>query len=657
MKTLAAATIALAASVAIAQADTLSLGSLDVKAIHQGFGRPVANQSIGHHPLTINGQVFKNGIGTHAESEWTLHLGGQSHRFTAKVGVDDEEANPKSSVRFFVIGDAKVLWKSDVIRAKEAAVDCSVDLTGVQDLTLYVSDAGDGNMFDHADWADAQIEYTGEAPKSATLPVESAEILTPKPAATPRITGAAVFGVRPGSPILYTVSATGDKPMKFAASGLPEGASFDATTGQLSGSVKQPGTYDITLTATNDKGSATRAFKLVVGNTIALTPPMGWNSWNCFAGAVTEDRVKSAADAMVSSGLVDHGWTYINVDDFWQVHRDSKDPTLQGPQRDPNGVILPNPRFPDMKGLADYIHAKGLKAGLYSSPGLWTCGGCVGSYQHEAQDAQTYAQWGFDYLKYDWCSYGSVADKIRHSPNPPTALQIQQAPYQLMGDELAKQPRDILFSLCQYGMGDVWNWGKSVGGNCWRTTGDINDSWSSMSGIGFRQGDHAKNAGPGGWNDPDMLVVGQVGWGRTHPSHLTPNEQYTHISLWCLEAAPLLIGCDMTKLDDFTLNLLTNDEVLAIDQDPLGKAAAPIDRTEFTQVWARDLADGSKAVGLFNLGPMASEVTLDLSKLGVSGKQVLRDLWRQKDVTTTDAPYTTTLPRHGVLLLKVSPAK
>ena len=641
---------------AFAAADVISLGKLDVSAIEQDYGVPRADQSTEQHTLTIAGQTFDHGVGSHAASQWLIDLDGHATRFTANVGVDDEAANPRSSVKFIVIGDDKVLWQSAVLRANAPAVTCDVPLSGVKTLDLTISDAGDGNTNDHADWADAQIEYTGIAPYSIKAPVEMAEILTPPAPPTPRINGASVFGVRPGSPILYAVAATGDRPMKFDASPLPAGVSFDASTGHFSGSVTSAGTYAIKLTATNDKGSATRDFKLIVGDTIALTPPMGWNSWNCFAGAVSAQHVRDAADAMVNSGLVNHGWTYINVDDFWQVNRTSKDPTLQGPYRDAQGDILPNPRFPDMKALADYIHGKGLRAGLYSSPGPWTCGGCVGSYQHEAQDAASYAKWGFDYLKYDWCSYGGVASAIRKGANPPGEIQIDQAPYQLMSTELKKQPRDIFFSLCQYGMGDVWNWGKQVGGNCWRTTGDIIDTWGSMSGIGFKQGDHAPDAGPGGWNDQDMLVVGKVGWGHLHPSRLTPNEQYTHISLWCLEAAPLLIGCDMTQLDNFTMNLLTNDEVLAIDQDPLGKAATPIEKKEFTQVWARDLADGSKAVGLFNLGPTESDVTLDLSKLGVSGKQTLHDLWRQKDVATTDNTYTARVPRHGVVLLKVTPA-
>jgi alpha-galactosidase len=506
---------------------------------------------------------------------------------------------------------------------------------------------------------------------------EDAVILTPPTGPKPRINSSKVVGVRPGHELLYTVAATGDRPMTFAADNLPKGGriagrkraewwspayaadndfdksaglKLDPQTGRITGHLNTPGTYLVTLHAKNALGDATRTLKIVCGPTIGLTPALGWNSWNCFASAVTADKVKAAADAMVSSGLINHGWTYINIDDFWEVHPGSRDVTLLGPQRDTNGYIIPNPRFPDMKGLADYVHAKGLRIGLYSSPGPLTCGGCVASWQHEEKDAQSYGEWGFDYLKYDWCSYGQIAR------NP--TLADRQKPYAVMRAALDKVNRDILFSFCQYGDGEVWKWGEKIGGNSWRTTGDINDSWGSMAGIGFRQNGHEQYAGPGHFNDPDMLVVGQVGWGPSlHATHLTPNEQYTHISLWCLLTAPLLIGCDMTQLDDFTKNLLSNDEVLEVDQDPLGHQAARITKDGDLEVWAKDMEDGSKAVGLFNRGYAAAPVTIKWSDLGLTGRQKVRDLWRQQDLGAFPDAFTTPVPRHGVVLVRIWPAK
>jgi alpha-galactosidase len=523
-----------------------------------------------------------------------------------------------------------------------------VDLTGVQTLALEVGDANDGVSSDHADWANAKFE-TVEGAQLATesAPPEEALILTPKPSPKPRITGAPVFGVHPGNPFLFTITATGDRPMKFSVSDLPAGLQLDPVTGQITGLIKNAGEYEVTLHAKNHYGRNARKFKIVCGSTIGLTPALGWNSWNCFASAVSADKVEAAADAMVASGLINHGWTYINIDDFWETHRNSDDPTLQGPHRDASGYILPNSRFPDMKRLADYVHAKGLKIGLYSSPGPWTCGGCTASWQHEDQDAQSYAQWGFDYLKYDWCSYGDIV----HSDH---SLPTLEKPYQVMRAALDKQPRDILFSFCQYGMGEVWKWGGETGGNSWRTTGDIVDTWTSMSANGFSQNGHEKYVTPGHFNDPDMLVVGKVGWGpQLHQTRLTPNEQYTHISLWCLQSSPLLIGCDMTQLDDFTLNLLSNDEVLAVDQDPLCKPASRIAKNGDVEIWGRELADGSKAVGIFNRGEEATHGQIQWADLGLRGKHQVRDLWRQKDLGKFTDAFPTDVPRHGVVLIQI----
>ncbi len=629
-------------------ATTVWLDDLDVSPTTQGWGDPHKNQSVDKHGLAIGGQSFARGLGTHADSVLYVNLNNAARTFSATVGVDDEVSKSSASIEFFVIGDRKVLWQSGVMKAGAPAKNFIVSLAGVKTLMLKVGDAGDGISFDHADWGDARFETIGNAQlETVGAPAEAAVILTPPTSPKPRINGAEVFGVRPGSPFLFTIAATGDRPMTFGADNLPLGLQLDPKTGRITGTLAGAGEHVVTLRAKNTLGVAKRKFKIVVGDKIALTPPMGWNSWNCFAGAVSAEKVKAAAEAMVKSGLINHGWTYINVDDFWQNHRDSKDPTLRGPFRDAQGKVASNSRFPDMKGMVDYIHGLGLKAGLYSSPGPWTCGGCTGSWQHEQQDAEQYTAWGFDYLKYDLCSYHDVV------PDCDTALAPAQLPYRVMGEFLKQQPRDIVYSLCQYGGMKVWEWGASVGGNSWRTTGDIVDTWNSMSGIGFRQDPAAPFAQPGNWNDPDMLIVGKVGWGNLHPSRLTPNEQYTHISLWCLLSAPLLIGCDMTQLDPFTLNLLENDEVLAVDQDPLGKQAMAIAKSGETRVYAKDLADGSKAVGLFNLGETETQVEVNWSDLGLKGKRHARDLWRQKDLGKFKNSFGATVPRHSVVLIKV----
>jgi alpha-galactosidase len=638
MSTLKISVIILAAAAALVPKHTVAAESygvetLDLHGVQQGWGDPHANQSVDGHPLSIGGQKFERGLGTHAVSNLRVAVNGKGQSFSATVGVDDE-VGTRGSVTFRVSGDGKKLWESGLLRGGQPAEKVQVDIRGVKTLLLTVGDGGDDMNFDHGDWADAVFVMESGKPESITPPPEPVVVLTPKESAKPQIHGARVVGVRPGSPFLFAIPATGERPMNFSVDKLPSGLKVDATIGLITGSIAQKGAYPVTLHARNALGSTKRTLQIVCGDTIALTPPLGWNSWNCFGCDVSEAKVKAAADAMVASGLINHGWTYINIDDCWEAGRDA------------DGNVLSNEKFPDMKALTDFVHSKGLKIGLYSSPGPKTCADHEGSYKHEEQDARRYAEWGFDYLKYDWCSYGGIVPKPDH--------EGLMKPYQVMRDALNKVPRDIVFSLCQYGMGNVWEWGAQVGGNCWRTTGDIADTWSSMSSIGFAQAGHEKYAGPGHWNDPDMLVVGYVGWSaNVRPTHLSPNEQYTHISLWCLLCSPLLIGCDMTKLDDFTRNLLTNDEVLDVSQDPLGRQAARVLKSGDQEVWAKDMEDGSKAVGLFNLGEDESPVTVTWSALGLTGKHSVRDLWRQQDLGKVSEQFRARVPRHGVVLVRI----
>lgn len=460
-------------------------------------------------------------------------------------------------------------------------------------------------------------------------------ILTPYPSAKPKINGADVYGARPGNPFLYLIPATGKKPLSYKADGLPAGLTLDAKTGIITGVVNQKGDYPVTFTVTNKLGSKTKTLTISIGDKIGLTPALGWNSWNAWGLSVNDEKVKISAKEM-SEKLSSYGWNYINIDDGWEAENRAAD-----------GAIVANSKFPDMKGLTDYVHSLGLHTGIYSSPGPRTCGGFLGSWQHEDQDAKTYADWGFDYLKYDWCSYSEVTP-----PHPD--LPALKKPYELMRSSLNKVNRDIMFSFCQYGWGDVWKWGAETGGNSWRTTGDIQDTWRSMSDIGFGQDPASPYAGPGHFNDPDMLVVGKVGWGPSlHNSRLTYDEQYTHISLWSLLSAPLLIGCDMGHLDRFTLSLLTNDEVLAIDQDALGKGARQASKTEEQQVWVKELNKGEKAIGFFNTSDKYQTVNLDANDKLLKGFTKARDVWEQKYLIAVNHKYTFKIPPHGVKLIRV----
>jgi len=485
------------------------------------------------------------------------------------------------------------------------------------------------------------IRYSYTFTEAATgLTISGQEIvphlLTPSPAANPRINSAKITGVRPGTPFLFKIAATGKKPLTYHITNLPAGLTLDKTTGVIKGVLNEKGEYKLQVSVMNAVGKAEQLLVVKAGETLALTPPMGWNSWNCWGLSVSDEKVRSSAQALIDKGLIDHGWTYINIDDGWQAA-----------QRAPDSSVVPNEKFPGMQALGDWLHAKGLKFGIYSSPGPRTCGGYLGSWLNEEKDADSYVSWGVDYLKYDWCSYdGIVKDD--------TSLAAYIKPYSLMQKALLARKRSIVYSLCQYGMKDVWKWGASVDGQSWRTTEDIEDTWESFSRIGFRQNELYPYAKPGNWNDPDMMIVGQVGWGENlHPSRLTPDEQYTHVSLWSLLAAPLLIGCDISRLDPFTLNLLTNDEVLAIDQDPLGVQARQWIRNDGYQVWIKELEDGTKAVGIFNMDTTYQHISVSFKELNLPDKVRARDLWSQKDLGFFNTRYTALIPPHGVKLLKI----
>jgi alpha-galactosidase len=355
---------------------------------------------------------------------------------------------------------------------------------------------------------------------------------------------------------------------------------------------------------------------------LAKTPPMGWNSWNHYECNVSDKLIRETAGALVSSGMKAAGYVYVNIDDCWQGKRDAQ------------GRIQPNEKFPDMKALADYVHSIGLKVGIYSSPGPKTCAGYEGSYGHEEQDARTFAAWGIDYLKYDRCSFKGNSDEMI-------------AAYRKMGKALRSTGRPIVYSLCQYGMDRVWSWGPSVGAHLWRTTGDIDDIYEIMAFNGFGQNGLERFAGPGRWNDPDMLEVGNGKMG------LEPYRQ--HMSLWCILAAPLLAGNDVTNMKPETLEILTNPEVLAVDQDPAGKQGYRVWQEGPLEVWMKPLADGSRAVGLFNRGNSTMEISARFHDLGLPGRAAVRDLWAKKDLGAFRDTFTAPVKSRSVVLVRVRP--
>lgn len=620
-----------------ARQTAIPLESLDLSNMVQDWDKPRAGKSVNGRPLSIGGVRFDAGLGTHSFSVLAVELDGQADRFEAQVGVDDEVGS-LGSVEFQVWLDKKKVYASGVLKGGQPPLPVRVDLRGAKKALFVVSEWTDGNPFDHADWANATIwmrKGAGFQPRSVPILDEPAPPLARGTDPRPAIQGPRITGSKPGNPFLFRVPATGEPPLYYEAENLPEGLTLDPTTGILTGSLVRSGTFETNLKVSNPLGEARRGLTIVGGeHRLALTPPLGWNSWNIWAASVDAEKIRQAAHCMVETGLADHGFQYICIDDGWVSHRDDR------------GRLVPQAKFGDMKALAEEVHALGLKLGIYSSPGPVTCQRLPASYGYEATDMQTFCEWGVDFLKYDWCSYGEI-----YSGDD---LDELKKPYRIAREALDRCQRDIVLSVSQYGMGKVWQWAPEVNANMWRTTGDIGDSWSSIAEIGFSQAGLEDYARPGYWNDPDMLVVGMVGWGKDpRPTQLRPNEQILHITLWSLLAAPLMLGCDLGQMDDFTLALLTNDEVLAVNQDPLGKQARRAAVQGEREVWARPLRDGTLAVGLFNRGLFEARVEARWKDLGISGRQPVRDLWQRKDLGTYRGVFSASLPPHGARLIKI----
>lgn len=618
------------------------LEELDLEGYVQRRGRPRAATAAA--PVRLGGAHYAHGVVSASISEMLVDLRGEGVRFQSAVGLDDSVRGNQGTVEFIVWGDDKLLFDSGVMKVGDRPQIVDVDVTGVKVLQLILDDGGDTSNGDTASWGGGLFTMKAGAGKPGryVMPVDTKPVIASGDPATPRINSPRVYGATPGAEFLFRIPASGQGPLTFKAEGLPAGLTLDAATGIIRGKLQAEGETNVKVTVNGAKGADTNVLKIVSGKRkLAQTPPMGWNSWNSWGGAVDAGKIKDAADAFIKSGLAAHGFEYVCIDDGWMGRRDAA------------GVLQPNEKFPDMKGLTTYVHDLGLKVGIYSSPGATTCQGLPGSLGHEEIDAKTWAAWGIDYLKHDWCGYSRVT--AWDAP-----LAEHKKPYALMRSALDATGRDFVYSLCQYGYADVWKWGADadVGGNMWRTTGDLLDTWFNLESVGFRQAGREKYSGPGHWNDTDMLVVGSVGWGPSlHPTRLTPNEQVLHITLWTLQAAPLMIGCNLADLDQFTKDLLTNEEVLEVLNDPLGKSNGRVWKEGRLEVWSRPLADGTVAVGLFNRGLVPHELSARWSDLGLTGKQAVRDLWQQKDLGEMEGEFKASVPRHGAVFVKIGKPK
>lgn len=683
------AVLALLATAGSSRADeTVWLSSLELNKARQGFGKPGVDKSVDGHSLTLNGQVFTHGFGTHSPGLLAVALHG-ARRFTATVGIDDEAGAGRGSADFQILGDGnKPLWKSGVMRQGQPPKTADVDLTGVQQVILRVTTTGDGFEFDHADWADARFTVTGARPETVdwTPSVANPTIAMTQATPAPEINPPFVAGVRPDTPFLWTVPVTGTRPLTFSAKGLPRGLTLNAKTGTVTGKVTKTGNYAVQVQAKNAFGRAARTVHINVGDRLVLTPPLGWNSYDYFGDRVTEAETLANA-RYLAQNMQPLGWDTVVVDYRWYDPAAPSQPDNGAPGEvltmDAHGRLLPAPnRFPSansgngFQGLADQVHALGLKFGIHIMRGIPrnavganlpidgstfkaadaantsdTCGWCPDMYGVRGATAagqayydslfRLYASWGVDYVKMDDTSAPYHTDEIEAVHNA-----------------IAKCGRSIVYSLSP-GETPVEQAAHVAGhANLWRVSGDFWDDWSPLDHeftLGARWHDFV---GPGHWPDADMLPLGHLSRGnrpvgRDRRTNFTKPEQMTLVSLWSLLPSPLMVGANLPDNDPWTLALLTNPEVLAVNQDALGAAGRRVAGQDEWDVWAKPLADGSVAVGLFNRGDFDDTVSVSAKDLGLSGPYALRDLWQRKDLGALQGRFSAPVPAHGVVLLRL----
>ncbi len=512
------------------------------------------------------------------------------------------------------------------------------------------------------------------AQKTYDATVKEKEILTPAANNSPQINVHEVYGARPGKPFIYRIPTTGTRPMQFEAKNLPSSLNLDKETGIITGRTPlEEGAYTITFVATNKKGTHEKEFSLVVGDKLALTPPMGWNHWQTYYHLITDEIIRKTTDAMVENGMADCGYQFVTVDDCWmrikeEYAKEATDPSRKtasvgldieakvGEVRDENGKILTARDFPDMSAMTDHIHSYGLRAGIYSSPGERTCQRFEGSYGHEILDAQTYAEWGFDLLKYDWCSYNNIFKVMKGDE-----IVNGQIPYKLMGGALEMQDRDIVGSACQYGWHDVWKWGPEAGWQYWRIGGDLAHTATEggIYKIAKKTIDLREYNGPGSWNDPDFLLIGN--WvspfdkaSEPSPLGITTNESYSFFSLWCMMACPLIASVDLINMDEFALSIYTNTEMIAVNQDKLGQCAEPVVMDDEKWILKKTLANGNIVVGFFDVSDKEQEISVSWKDLGIDEEKTARDLWRQKDIGKYDEEIKVKVGPMGCAVIMIS---
>lgn len=640
------------------------IDQLDLRLAEQGWGQTRALSSVDGGPICIAGKKFSRGFGTHTQSHLKLALPVGGVRFISHVGKDDEIQG--GSVRFIVLNEGEEIWRSKVMRHGDAPERVDLDISGMRSITLVSDHSGDGKGSDHADWANACIIHRGVSPQAIPYqPNLDSYVLTPAAAPEPRINGARVVAIQPLTPFHFKIPTTGERPINFTAENLPAGLQLDSNTGIITGHLNTKGSYPVTINAANKRGQTSRTLRIEAGDKLALTPPMGWNSWQCWGPDINEKRIRATAEAMVKYGLVDYGWSYINMDDGWQ-----------GTRGGPFNALQPNNKFPNMKKLCADIHGMGLKAGIFSTMNISSPSGFTGSssvaangntanmavpMEHRSttsqvfginpdvslttrigayvfldQDALQWSEWGFDYVKING------GDNILDS-------------MQSVRSSLNATSRSMIYMANNY-IGRTHPHLMTGHAQIWSSQSDGNDSWDHVSYVIRHASKWQPHARPGSWPQHGLLQLGSI----PEPSpatrtsarcQLTPEEQYTHFTSLCMLSAPLMLSCDLENLDPFTLSLLKNAEVIEVNQDALGRAAKPTPDNPST--WTKQMADGSTVIALFNLDEQKKTITANLNALGFSSAQRVRDLWRQEDLADAQGTLRADVEPHGVVLYRL----
>jgi alpha-galactosidase len=634
--------------------EIVPLSSLEIAKSDCGWGTIQANKSIDGNAIKLKGKTYLSGVGTHGPSCIVVKLNGAVNNFHTSLGIDDEVlsyAQSQSSqgrIEYSIVlrkedGSEKVVSSGECNAVDSDVITVDVDCQGYKYLVLTTTNGSDGqNGNDHVDWANAYFEYKEQ---NSTRPeiVESSVLESALNCAT-------VMFSQPGVRFMHKIHSN-NPDATFSVSNLPEGLSWNEKRNLIEGIVEKEGEYTYNVTVTNGSEVNDTPISLTVSSNLQQpTPFMGWLSWNVVQGEISETVIKTVADAFISQGLLDAGYNYLVIDDLWHASsRDSEGNPVEDSSKFPNG----------MKVCADYTHSKGLKFGIYSDGGTYTCAGMFGSYGYETKDANKYAEWGVDLLKYDYC-------------NAPSDLASAKARYKAMGDALKATGRDILFYMCEWGVREPWKWGPETGASCWRATYDTRDGWTGTSGgIGMTQSvagmrDLWPYSGVNRFNDADMMCVGIHGTGKSSSDlvsgtpGMTQDEYRSQFAMWCMWSSPLTLSFDLRKsITEDDLAIMTNTEMIAIDQDRMGQQAEFIEGEDTgCQLYAKDLENGDVAVAVINMGSAQASYTIDFSKISAldpTKEYVLRDVQNRADMDdVTDGKMNVTVRKHATVVYRLA---